>query len=140
MKVASDSFNEILKAKGGKSPFEGMVFNEGDQSQQFGFQSPPASASFIVDPDSKMLMLSRGNSLTNPDQQSTENPENAPACGDENLLPESEIWRIFADMARAVKHVHDKGFIHMDIKPSNFFVTKDRTIKLGDFGQAILES
>ena len=25
----------------------------------------------------------------------------------------------------------------MDIKPSNFFVAKDRTVKLGDFGKAI---
>ena len=53
------------------------------------------------------------------------------------LLPEKEIWRIFADMARSISHVHKKGFIHLDIKPSNFFVAKDRTVKLGDFGKAI---
>ena len=53
------------------------------------------------------------------------------------LLSDKEIWRIFADMACAVQHVHDKGFIHLDIKPSNFFVAKDRTVKLGDFGKAI---
>lgn len=53
------------------------------------------------------------------------------------LLSEKEIWRIFADMARAVQHVHEKGFIHFDIKPTNFFVAKDRCVKLGDFGKAI---
>ena len=53
------------------------------------------------------------------------------------LLPEKEIWRIFADMARSISHVHEKGFIHLDIKPTNFFVAKDRTVKLGDFGRAI---
>ena len=53
------------------------------------------------------------------------------------LLPETEIWRIFADMARSIQHVHDKGFIHLDIKPTNFFVAKDKTVKLGDFGKAI---
>lgn len=53
------------------------------------------------------------------------------------LLPEKEIWRIFADMARAISHVHEKDFIHLDIKPTNFFVMKDRTVKLGDFGKAI---
>ena len=40
-------------------------------------------------------------------------------------------------MARSVYHVHEKGFIHLDIKPSNFFVAKDHTVKLGDFGKAI---
>ena len=53
------------------------------------------------------------------------------------LIPEKEIWRILADMARSISHVHEKGFIHLDIKPANFLVTKDRTVKLGDFGRAI---
>ena len=53
------------------------------------------------------------------------------------LIPEKEIWRIFADMARSICHVHEKDFIHLDIKPANFLVTKDRTVKLGDFGRAI---
>lgn len=47
------------------------------------------------------------------------------------------MWRIFGDMARAVKHVHDKGFVHLDIKPTNFFVTRQHRVKLGDFGKAI---
>jgi len=33
--------------------------------------------------------------------------------------------------------VHEKGFIHLDIKPSNFFVDRNNTVKLGDFGKAI---
>ena len=40
-------------------------------------------------------------------------------------------------MACAVKHVHEAGFVHLDIKPSNFFVRDDEGLRLGDFGQAI---
>lgn len=52
-------------------------------------------------------------------------------------MPEKLVWELLADMARGVKHVHDKGFVHLDIKPSNFFVTKEGRLKLGDFGIAI---
>ena len=40
-------------------------------------------------------------------------------------------------MARAIKHIHDKNFVHLDVKPSNFFVSADKTCKLGDYGIAI---
>jgi serine/threonine protein kinase len=91
----------------------------------------------------KQLMLSRGNSLMDmlePDSPAVASPDGRNSFAGGILLPEKEIWRIFADMARAIKHVHDKGFIHLDIKPSNFFVAKDRTVKLGDFGLAVHES
>jgi len=53
------------------------------------------------------------------------------------LIEEDVIWNMLFDMTCAVKHVHDKGFIHLDIKPSNFFVKQDLTVKLGDFGLAL---
>ena len=98
-------------------------------------------ASFEDDP--KKLMLKRGNSSTsNMSFHSivSNGPQNSKLNNSfvgGNLLTEQEIWRIFADMARSVQHVHEKGFIHLDIKPSNFFVAKDRSVKLGDFGKAI---
>ena len=39
-------------------------------------------------------------------------------------------------MACAIKQVHDANCVHLDIKPENFFVKCDGTIKLGDFGHA----
>ena len=40
-------------------------------------------------------------------------------------------------MSFAVKHLHACGFVHLDIKPSNFFVKEDGALRLGDFGQAL---
>jgi NIMA (never in mitosis gene a)-related kinase 1/4/5 len=36
----------------------------------------------------------------------------------------------------AVKHCHDKKTIHRDLKSQNIFMTKNKIIKLGDFGIA----
>ena len=40
-------------------------------------------------------------------------------------------------MALAIKQVHDCNIVHMDIKPDNFLVKADNTIKLGDFGLSV---
>lgn len=40
-------------------------------------------------------------------------------------------------MVAALKHIHDSGFIHLDVKPSNFFVRESGSLALGDFGQAL---
>jgi len=53
------------------------------------------------------------------------------------LIGEDQVWTIFSDMVRCVAHVHSRNFVHLDIKPSNFFITKDHRVKLGDFGLAI---
>ena len=40
-------------------------------------------------------------------------------------------------MTCALKHVHDLGFVHLDVKPQNFFVRECGSVALGDFGQAL---
>jgi serine/threonine protein kinase len=37
-------------------------------------------------------------------------------------------------VARGLAAAHEKGIVHRDLKPENLFVTKDRQVKILDFG------
>lgn len=37
---------------------------------------------------------------------------------------------------QGLKHIHDQGFIHLDLKPANILVTFEGVLKIGDFGMA----
>ncbi|KAM3143504.1 hypothetical protein pb186bvf_004266 [Paramecium bursaria] len=49
---------------------------------------------------------------------------------------ENQILDWFTQMCLAIKHVHDRKIIHRDLKGQNIFVTKQNSVKLGDFGIA----
>jgi len=49
---------------------------------------------------------------------------------------ESEALKIVIEMADALKHAHDKGFMHRDVKPKNIMITQSGTAKLADMGLA----
>jgi len=46
------------------------------------------------------------------------------------------VGNILIDMAVALEHMHDKGFIHLDFKPENVLVTRAGDIRLVDFDLA----
>jgi serine/threonine protein kinase len=46
------------------------------------------------------------------------------------------IARYFAQAARGLAHMHDRGSVHADMKPSNMMVNDDGTVKIIDLGQA----
>ncbi|KAK8895083.1 hypothetical protein M9Y10_023525 [Tritrichomonas musculus] len=50
------------------------------------------------------------------------------------LFTEDEILHDFIEVALAIKYIHDRKICHRDLKGQNIFLTKDGTIKLGDFG------
>jgi serine/threonine protein kinase len=61
----------------------------------------------------------------------------------ERALTEDQIWRIMADVLKAllnliqgINHIHQKGVMHLDIKPANIFISESGSLKIGDFGLA----
>ncbi|MFO1498069.1 MAG: protein kinase [Verrucomicrobiota bacterium] len=46
------------------------------------------------------------------------------------------VANILIDMAVALEHVHDSGFMHLDFKPENVLVTRNASIRLVDFDLA----
>src|ERR1043166_2525854 len=56
------------------------------------------------------------------------------ASGDEVLT--QYVGNILIDMAVALEHVHDSGFMHLDFKPENILVSRNGNVRLIDFDLA----
>ena len=56
-----------------------------------------------------------------------------------NPLPVAEAIRIALQICDALVYCHEQGVFHRDIKPENILVQEDGTIKIIDFGIALLE-
>ncbi len=53
-------------------------------------------------------------------------------------LPAREAVRVAVEMARGLEHAHKSGVVHRDLKPSNVFIGEDGSVKLLDFGLALV--
>jgi serine/threonine protein kinase len=54
----------------------------------------------------------------------------------EDPMLQEHLCNILIDMAVALEHVHDSGFMHLDFKPENVLVTRNAAVRLVDFDLA----
>ena len=50
----------------------------------------------------------------------------------QTLFEESDIWRIFIQLVKGLKALHELNILHRDLKCANVFLMKDGSVKLGD--------
>ena len=58
----------------------------------------------------------------------------------ENDVLEEDIVKIFLNILKTVKEIHNKNVVHRDIKPSNILINGKHTIKIIDFGSSIIDN
>ncbi|HEY3121220.1 MAG TPA: protein kinase, partial [Vicinamibacteria bacterium] len=55
-------------------------------------------------------------------------------------LPPRRAAELGLEVARGLAAAHERGIVHRDLKPENVFITRDRRVKILDFGLAKLAS
>jgi len=49
-----------------------------------------------------------------------------------SYIEEIDIWRIFVQLTKGLKALHDMKILHRDLKSANVFLFSDGSAKLGD--------
>ena len=49
-------------------------------------------------------------------------------------FPEETIMQWFVQLCLSLEYIHKRKILHRDLKSQNIFLTRNNTVKLGDFG------
>lgn len=59
------------------------------------------------------------------------------SCG--AAIPINQIRSIVLQIGDALTYLHEKGILHRDLKPENILMLADNSVKVGDFGIAVMQ-
>ncbi len=59
--------------------------------------------------------------------------------GRQGCIPWPQACSLIAQAAAGLQHAHERGLIHRDVKPGNLLVKKNGTVKVLDFGLALMK-
>ena len=57
----------------------------------------------------------------------------------DRVISDNTVCRVLHDVASGLQHIHNCGVVHLDIKPQNILISRDGTLKIGDFGIAMAQ-
>jgi serine/threonine protein kinase len=60
--------------------------------------------------------------------------KNLQNCVDKEILSQSRIKRLLAEIVVALQYLHECGVLYCDLKPANVLLENDGYIKLANFG------
>ncbi|KAH0613626.1 uncharacterized protein H6S33_005512 [Morchella sextelata] len=56
--------------------------------------------------------------------------------GHKGRLDEFRVWKVLVELCLGLQHIHNSGFMHLDLKPANVLIAFNGTLKISDFGMA----
>ena len=59
-------------------------------------------------------------------------------CSKNDRFPDSSVWKIAHDVANGLRHIHSHRIVHLDIKPDNILIGESGSLKIADFGMAVM--
>ncbi|KAH7700774.1 Myt1-like protein [Aphelenchoides avenae] len=58
----------------------------------------------------------------------------ATVANSRRIILKAHLWNFMRDILKGLEHLHENGYVHMDVKPENVLVSADGVCKLCDFG------